>query len=135
VEFWAGATGGALRGTGAFLATRGPITGVGASPRASRDRLPRRLKLYQIPNGLTRDTPTDADFERLLRRPMAQMPVATPIKATAPRTPPIITELLECLDRGVVPDSVGVGNGAGSVEESESFRRLIALTRASSAFI
>jgi hypothetical protein len=34
-----------------------------------------------------------------------------------------------------VADSVGVGNGAGSVEESESFRRLIALTRASSVFI
>jgi hypothetical protein len=83
-----------------------------------------------------RDMLTDADFEHLLHCPMTQMPMATPIKATAPRTPPIITELLECLDRGgVVPDSVGVGNGAGSVEESESFRRLIVLTRASSVFI
>jgi hypothetical protein len=95
VEFWAGATGGALRGTGAFLVTRRPVTGVGASPRASRDRLPRHLKLYQIPNGLMHDMLTDADFEHLLHCPMTQMPMATPIKAMAPRTPPIITELLE----------------------------------------
>jgi hypothetical protein len=61
---------------------------------------------------------------------MIQMLKAPTIRATVAKIPPIIGPIFEDF-RGMVPgDCVSVGAGATDVEVSESFRRLIAPSKA-----